>query len=232
MQPGQHVILMGPQGAGKGTQAERLAPALNLHHLSTGEVFRAAIKAQTELGSLAKGYLDRGELVPDDVTVGIVADRLRHLAGARGSGGPCGALFDGFPRTEAQAIGLDAALRTLDEEIAAVVAIDVPRELLIQRLSGRWTCPICGTIYHEAFNPPNVAGICDNDGAQLQQRSDDTLESILRRLELYEEQTQPLLTYYDGRGLLSRVNGNRPIDEVSEALLSLLAEPARRVESR
>ena len=221
---------MGPQGAGKGTQAERLAPALNLHHLSTGEVFRAAIKGQTELGSLAKGYLDRGDLVPDDVTVGIVADKLRELASAREQGGPGGALFDGFPRTDAQAIGLDAALRTLGEEIAAVVAIDVPRELLVERLSGRWTCPVCLTIYHEVFNPPEVAGVCNNDGAQLQQRSDDTLESILRRLELYEEQTQPLLDYYEGRGLLSRVDGNRPIDDVTEALLAEISEPARPVE--
>jgi adenylate kinase len=222
VQPGSHLILMGPQGAGKGTQAERLAPALDLYHLSTGEAFRAAIKAGTEVGKLAKGYLDRGELVPDEITVAVVAAKLGQLAESRPHGGLSGALFDGFPRTRAQAEGLDAALAELGERVGAVLEIEVPRALLIERLQGRWTCPVCGAVYHERFNPPRVPGRCDNDGAELIQRSDDTLEAITRRLELYDEQTRPLTDYYAERGLLARIDGNRPINEVTEDLLARL----------
>lgn len=218
MKSGQHVILMGAQGAGKGTQAERLAPALNLAHFSTGEAFRAAISAQSELGVLAKTYLDRGDLVPDDVTVGIVAAKLQQIADGALSGGPTGALFDGFPRTRAQAEALDAELGKRGESIAAVLEIAVPRADLVERLSGRRVCPTCGAVYHIAFHPPQRAGTCDKDGSALEQRKDDTPEAIERRLNLYEEMTQPLLAYYRERGLLHTVDGLGAIDQVTADL--------------
>ena len=207
MKSGQHLILMGAQGAGKGTQAERLAPALNLVHFSTGEAFRAAISGETKLGILAKGYLDRGDLVPDDVTIGIVAAKLAQIAEGTSPDRPTGALFDGFPRTRTQAEGLSQELARRGEEIAAVIEISVPREDLISRFSGRRVCPRCGTAYHIEFNPPKVAGTCDKDGAPLEQRKDDTPEAIERRLSLYEEMTEPLLAYYRDLGLLSTVDG-------------------------
>lgn len=214
-----HVILMGAQGAGKGTQAERIAPEFNLAHLSTGELFRAAVAAGTELGTLAKGYLDRGELVPDAVTVGIVDDRLGEIAAA---GERSGALFDGFPRTSAQAAGLDDALAVRGDSIAAVVEIDVPREMLVARLAGRRVCPACSATFHLEFNPPAVAGVCDRCGTKLIQRQDDTPEAISRRLDIYFEQTAPLLDYYQQRGLLTKVDGNLPIDDVSERIASAI----------
>jgi adenylate kinase len=223
VKPGQHVILMGAQGAGKGTQAGRLAPSLNLVHFSTGDAFRAAISAQTELGVLAKGYLDRGDLVPDDVTIGIVADKLQEITEGASGGGPGGALFDGFPRTRAQAEGLDNELAKRNESIAAVVEIDVPRADLIERLSGRRVCPECGTVYHVKFHPPKVAGICDNDGTVLEQRKDDAPEAIERRLNLYDEQTQPLLAYYRERGLLASVDGRKSADEVERDILGAIS---------
>ena len=222
MRAGQHIILMGAQGAGKGTQAERLAPALNLHHLSTGEAFRAAIGAETELGTLAKGYLDRGDLVPDELTVGIVASKLDEIASASTSDRVSGALFDGFPRTTSQAEGLDRELDRRGESILAVVEIDVPLVDLVERLSGRRVCPVCGAVYHLTFNPPKSAGHCDNDGAELIQRADDTPDAIQRRLELYFDMTAPLLHYYRQRGLLTTVNGVQSIDDVQRSILDVV----------
>jgi adenylate kinase len=215
-----HVILMGAQGAGKGTQAERIAPRYGLAHLSTGELFRAAVANGTELGMLAKGYLDRGELVPDDVTIGIVDNKLQEIA----TGQPelQGALFDGFPRTRAQAEGLDAALARRDERIGTVVEVSVPREKLVERLAGRRVCSNCGATYHMEFNPPSNDNICDRCGSPLIQRDDDTPAAINRRLETYYAQTEPLLAYYQERGLLSRVNGDRPIDEVTDGIASAI----------
>lgn len=226
MKPGQHVILMGPQGAGKGTQAERLAPALGLAHLSTGAIFRSTIKSGTEVGEVLRGYLDRGELVPDGVTLDVVAAALAALDAGIAVGGPTGALFDGFPRTTAQAEGLETTMASLGHGIAAVVTIDVPRDVLIERLSGRLTCPVCGTIYHVAFRAPLIPGICDNEGATLEQRADDTPEAIGRRLDLYAEQTKPLERYYDERGLLRRVDGEATIDDVTRALVSAITAMA------
>ena len=222
MSSGHHVILMGAQGAGKGTQAERLAPALNLYHLSTGEAFRSAISAQTELGVLAKGYLDRGDLVPDDVTLGIVADKLEEIASGAGPERKDGALFDGFPRTLSQAEGLTNQLKNRGEHIAAVIEIAVPRDDLIERLSGRRICPTCGTVYHVTFNPPKVAGICDKDGTPLIQREDDTPEAIARRLNLYFEMTAPVLAYYRNLGLLETVDGRKSIDEVQADIRAIV----------
>ena len=213
---------MGAQGAGKGTQAERLAPALNLYHLSTGEAFRSAISAQTELGVLAKGFLDRGDLVPDDVTLGIVADKLEEIASGVGPDRKDGALFDGFPRTLSQAEGLTDQLEQRGEHIAVVIEIAVPRDDLIERLSGRRICPTCGTVYHVTFNPPKVAGICDKDGTPLIQREDDTPDAIARRLNLYFELTAPVLAYYRNLGLLETVDGNKSIDEVQADIRAIV----------
>lgn len=219
-----HVILMGAQGAGKGTQAERIAPRFGLVHLSTGELFRAAVAAGTELGLLAKGYLDRGELVPDGVTIGIVDAKLLEIA--TGQPDKSGALFDGFPRTAAQAEGLDEVLAKRAEAITAVIEIHVPREKLVARLAGRRICPNCGATYHLEFNPPAVEGVCDRCGHALIQRPDDTPEAITRRLDIYFEQTAPLLDYYQQRGLLHRVDGDRPIDAVTEAIAATIQHAA------
>jgi adenylate kinase len=216
---------MGPQGAGKGTQADIIAPRLGLIKLSTGDLFRSAVAAGSELGRLAQGYLDRGELVPDDITLAIVEERLEQIAedpNARG------ALFDGFPRTRAQAEGLDALLAKRDERLAAVIEIDVPREKLIARLAGRRYCPACGATYHVEFNPPQQAGICDRCGGPLVQRPDDTPEAIRRRLDLYDEQTAPLLAFYQQRGLLIRVDGDRPIEEVTHDILAAISAATKR----
>ncbi len=216
-----HVILMGAQGAGKGTQAERIAPRFDLLHLSTGELFRAAVKNETELGVLAKGFLDRGELVPDEVTIGIVDAKLLEIAS--GAIAKCGALFDGFPRTPAQAEGLDLALASRDDSITVVIEIRVPREKLIVRLSGRRVCPSCGATFHLEFNAPKVEGICDRCGSALIQRPDDTPDAIARRLDIYFAQTEPLLNYYESRGLLKRIDGDTEIDRVTDAIVSAIA---------
>jgi len=222
-----HVILMGAQGAGKGTQAERLAPRFRLVHLSTGELFRAAVAGGTALGQLAKGYLDSGELVPDEVTIRIVDARLTDIVdGTHVADGVRGALFDGFPRTSTQAEGLDVALATRGERIAAVVEIDVPREQLARRLSGRLVCPVCGATYQIDFNPPVQEGVCDRCGSLLVQRADDTPEAIGRRLDIYFAQIEPLLAYYAERGLLTRVNGDQSIDKVTKALVSAIESAA------
>ena len=215
-----HVILMGPQGVGKGTQAGRIAGQVGLSHLSTGELFRAAIKAGTPLGVMAKKILDEGNLVPDDITLGIVETRLDEIAAERSAGGNVqGALFDGFPRTIPQAEGLDEMLAKRNESILAVIEITAPRDVLVRRLSGRRVCPHCGWTYHIEFDPPKVDSICDNCGHTIVQRDDDTPEAIERRLSLYDQQTAPLLKYYADRGLLKTVDGNRDMESVSEDLI-------------
>jgi adenylate kinase len=218
-----HVILMGPQGAGKGTQADIIGPRLGLSKLSTGELFRAAIAADSPLGQEIKGPYDRGELIPDDLTLGLVEERLEEIGE---NPDIRGALFDGFPRTRAQAEGLDAVLAKRGERIDAVVEISVPRDTLIERLAGRRVCPSCGATYHVDFNPPKVDGICDRCGSRLIQREDDTPEAIGRRLDLYDEKTAPLLAFYDERGLLKRVSGDQPIDQVTEDILAAIKRTA------
>jgi len=211
---------MGPQGVGKGTQAALVAERLGLSHLSTGELFRANISAQTPLGVMAKGILDAGNLVPDDVTLGMVEQRLNEIAAERESGSTVhGAMFDGFPRTLPQAEGLDAMLAKRGESIQSVVEITAPKDVLVKRLSGRRVCPNCGWTYHVEFKPPKVDSICDNCGHEVVQRADDTPEAIERRLSLYEEQTAPLLDYYRQRGLLKTVDGNRDPESVSNDLI-------------
>jgi adenylate kinase len=218
-----HVILMGPQGSGKGTQSERVRARLNLGSIATGELFRAAIKGGTALGQKVQSVYDRGELVPDDLTIALVEERLDLLAQERSRGVRIdGALYDGFPRTVAQADALNRALRTRSEDLAAVIAIDVPRETLIERLAGRRVCSNCGRVYNIFSDPPVVDGVCDVCGGQLTQRADDTPDAVAKRLDLYEQETAPLVDQYEEQGLVERVDGNRPIDDVTESIIAAI----------
>lgn len=212
-----HVMLMGAQGAGKGTQAARVAPRLSLIHLSTGELFREAMASGTELGRRIKETYDKGELIPDDLTLSLVDARLNEIAAMEGVEG---ALFDGFPRTRAQAVGLDEMLGARGEQLRVVIEIKVPLEVLINRLTGRRVCPHCGATYHVDFNPPKEQGICDRCGSALIQRADDQPEPIKRRLALYFDQTAPLLDYYRERGLLVEIDGNRSMDAVTADIIN------------
>ena len=219
-----HVILMGPQGSGKGTQSERVRSHLNLGSVATGELFRSAIKGGTTLGQRIKTIYDRGELIPDDLTIALVDERLDELAQERGPDGRLvqGAVYDGFPRTSAQAAALDQALATRGEQVDAVIAIDVPRDVLIERLSGRRVCTNCGRVYHASFDPPMTEGACDACGGELVQRADDTPEAVAKRLNLYEAETAPLLERYAGRGLLARVDGDRSIEDVTQSIVEVI----------
>ncbi len=211
-----YIVLLGPPGAGKGTQAQVISQEMNLAHISSGDLFRENLKNQTELGKLAQGYMNRGELVPDDVTIAMVRDRLTR------PDCKAGALLDGFPRTPAQATALADMLGTMNEKVDSVPYISVPAEVLIERLGGRWTCPACGRVYHEKYNPPKTAGVCDVDGTKLIQRDDDKAETVERRIRVYMEQTSPLIEYYRGKGLLCEVDGTKAIDEVSKEILSAI----------
>ncbi|MDP9364678.1 MAG: adenylate kinase [Chloroflexota bacterium] len=222
-----YVILMGPQGSGKGTQAGRLAPRLGLVPIATGDLFRSAIAAESTLGRQIKAIYDRGELVPDELTVGLVEEKLEEVARKRALGeGVRGALFDGFPRTQAQAEALDSLLERQGEAIAAVVKIDVPFDVLVERLAGRRVCRRCGAVYHVQFNPPSRDGVCDRCGGEVVQREDDTPAAVRKRLELYARETEPLIAYYRRRGLVADVDGDRPIDEVTDAVVAAVARLA------
>ncbi len=207
---------MGPPGAGKGTQAARIAEYCNVPHISTGDIFRAAIKAGTELGKKLKGYLDAGQLVPDAVTIEVIKERLKEPDCSGGF------LLDGFPRTIPQAEALDRLLADLGVRLSAVLNIAVSPEALLQRLTGRRICRKCGTPYHMVFNPPAVPGVCDRCGGELYQRSDDREETVKERLDVYTNQTAPLLEYYRRQGLLKEINGELGIDEVWKEIQSLL----------
>jgi adenylate kinase len=211
-----YVVLLGPPGAGKGTQAQIVAEDLKLAHVSSGDLFRENLKAQTELGKLAKQYMDRGELVPDDVTIAMVMDRLEREDAAKG------ALLDGFPRTPTQAEALSNKLAEKDAGVSVVPYISVPAEVLVARLSGRWTCRAAGHVYHEKFNPPQQPGVCDIDGSELYQRDDDKAETVQNRIRVYMEQTAPLIEYYKQKGLLVEVDGTQDIQEVSQELLAAI----------
>ncbi len=211
-----NIILMGLPGAGKGTQAERIVKEFNIPHISTGDMFRAAVKDETPLGLEAKSYMDKGLLVPDEVVIGIVRDRLAKDDCAKGF------LLDGFPRTVPQAEALTATLHELGREIDYVLNVDVPRDLLIGRLTGRWICPVCGSSYHTLFNPPKAEGVCDKDGGKLYQRDDDKTEVVAQRLDVNIAQTQPLIEYYSGHGVLRTIDGNQDIDGVFADIASLL----------
>lgn len=208
-----YVVLMGGPGAGKGTQARRLEKELGLPHISTGDLFREHLKNETELGSLAHKYIDRGDLVPDELTVDMVRDRLHQPDAAQG------ALFDGFPRTIPQADALEALLAEDNDDVNVVPYINVSPDVLLQRLAGRWTCPICGRVYHLIFHPPKTPGLCDVDGGKLFQREDDAEDTQSRRIEVYLEQTAPLVDYYCEKGLLVEIDGEQPIEDVYQDLL-------------
>jgi len=212
-----HLILMGLPGAGKGTQAEQIKEKYHIPHISTGDMFRLAIKEQTELGKQAKKYMDEGALVPDEVTNGIVEERLAMK--------DCdtGFLLDGFPRTIPQAEALDEITNKLSKKIDYVIHVDVPVEKLLERLTGRRVCPTCGATYHVVYNPPEQEGICNKDGAALIQREDDTEETVQKRLSVNIEQQKPLLDYYESKGVLITVNGDQDIDKVFADIVEKLS---------
>jgi adenylate kinase len=210
------IILIGAQGSGKGTQAEMLAQALGIPHISSGDLFRKEIEKNTAIGQNAKEYIDRGELVPDDLTLTLVLERLRQP--------DCGlgALMDGFPRNLTQAQALDDGLRALGKEISAVVYLQVPYEELLGRLSGRYICRANQHVYNINSRPPKVAGICDLDGSELYQRSDDVGEAVKRRLDIFFNQTIRLLDYYRNQGKVLEVDGNQGIEKVHQALVETI----------
>lgn len=210
-----YVILLGPPGAGKGTQAVQTAERTGLLHLSTGDMFRENLRNGTELGNLAKTFMDQGDLVPDDVTIRMLLERIGR------DDAKAGCLFDGFPRTVEQAKALDEALRDQGDEIAVTVLIDVSNEAITHRLGGRVSCASCGSVFHEAFNPPDAGSPCC-DNVNMVQRDDDKPEAIANRLQVYAEQTEPLVAYYTDSGKLSTVNGEQSPESVGADLLSAL----------
>ena len=211
-----YILLMGPPGAGKGTQAEKLIDAYKIPHISTGDMFRAAVSQGTELGKEAKKYMDAGGLVPDVVTIGIVREGLAKPECAKGF------ILDGFPRTQEQAVALDGILNELGIKLTGVVNIEVPDKDLVARVTGRRICKKCGATYHITFNPPKVEGICDKCGGDLYQRDDDKAETVKHRLAAYHSQTEPLISYYKKQGVYIEVDGTQPIDKVYNNVKSSL----------
>lgn len=201
---------MGPPGAGKGTQAEFLVKEYNIPHISTGDMFRKAIKEGTEMGLKAKSFMDQGQLVPDEVTVGIVRDRLNEEDCKKGF------LLDGFPRTIAQAEALESILKNLETSLDAALNIQVLRDALIERLTGRRVCKSCGASFHIVFNPSKKDNICEKCDGELYQREDDALETVGKRLDVYENQTAPLIDYYKKQNVLKNVDGNQSVENVLE----------------
>lgn len=211
-----NILFMGPPGAGKGTQAERIVNSYHIPHISTGDAFRAAMKQGTALGLEAKRYVDQGLLVPDEITNGIVRERLQEKDCETGF------LLDGFPRTISQAEALDGILAELGKQIDHVIDLHVDRSQLLARLTGRRICRSCGATYHVLFNPPAKEGVCDKCGGELYQRSDDTEEKVGTRLDEYINKTAPLLDYYQAKGKLRQLNGEQDIDAVTEEIHSIL----------
>ena len=210
------LILLGPPGAGKGTQAKMLTEKFSIPQISTGDILRAAVKAGTPMGRKAKEFMDAGGLVPDEVVVGIVRDRLQEADCGKGF------ILDGFPRTVAQADALQTSLEEMGKGLDRVISLAVDAEALVERLTGRRTCKQCGRGYHVTFDPPRQAGVCDACGGALFQRDDDREETIRKRLQVYEDQTAPLISYYRQAGVLMELDGMQPIPQVQEQMLSLL----------
>ena len=214
-----NIILIGAQGSGKGTQAEKLSLALGVRHVASGDLFRKALDERTELGIKAKAYLDRGDLVPDDITIAMILERIAQpdcIAGV---------LLDGFPRTIAQAQALDSSLSRIRQRIDQTAYLEVPREELLKRLSGRYICRAHQHVYNVATRPPKTSGICDFDGSELYQRSDDKGEAVQKRLNIFFNETIHLLDYYDGQQKLITINGHQEIDQVHMDLLNALSSP-------
>ena len=208
------LVILGPPGAGKGTQAEYIVERYNIPHISTGDIFRENIKNNTELGKEAKSYMDKGLLVPDDLVIALVEDRLNKADAKEGF------LLDGFPRTVAQAVSLDSILDKNNEKLTKVINISVDPEILIERAVGRRVCKTCGMTYHVKFNPPKEEGICDKDGTKLIQRDDDTEETVKTRISVYFDQTAPLIDYYRAQNLLVDIDGAKDIDKVFEDIVN------------
>lgn len=205
------LVLLGPPGAGKGTQAKKLVERFHLSHISTGDIFRENIKNQTELGKKVESYLSSGRLVPDELTIAMLWDRLDRE-------GEQGFLLDGFPRTLEQADALKAGLAERGRPLDAVLSIEVAEQVLVKRLAGRRTCPHCGASFHIIDQPPQKEGICDTCGTSLVQRPDDSEETVQNRIDVYREQTEPLVAYYEKEGILVHVDGDRPVDIVFHAI--------------
>lgn len=212
-----NLVLLGPPGSGKGTQGERLNADLRLPYYATGDILRAAVRDETELGRTAKEYMDRGDLVPDEVIVGVIAERIDSSEALDGF------ILDGFPRTTPQAEALDAKLTELGRAVTAVLLIDVSDDEVVRRLGGRRTCEANGHVFHVEFEPPKQDGVCDIDGSPLIVRDDDKPEVIRKRLETYHEKTEPLVSYYDSRSVLRRIEGESAPDQVAEQIRRTLA---------
>lgn len=210
------LVLLGPPGVGKGTQAQILSKEMQLAHVSSGDLFRENFKNNTELGKLAKSYMDKGELVPDDVTIRMIRERVKK------DDCKAGVILDGFPRTPAQADALTPMLAEFGGEVNAVPYITAADELLVDRLTGRWTCRAQGHIYNEKTNPPRMPGVCDLDGSELYQRDDDKAETVTNRIKVYFEQTMPLVEYYRAKGKLVEINGAQDVEQVTKDLLAAL----------
>ena len=215
--PELNLVLLGPPGSGKGTQGERLQEDFRLPYYATGDILRAAVRDSTELGTEAKGYMDRGDLVPDQVMVGLIAERVSREEAADGF------ILDGFPRTTAQAEALDSKMSELDRSITVAILIDVSDDDVIRRLGGRRTCVKEGHIFHVEFDPPKNEDVCDICGARLEIRDDDKPEVIRKRLDTYHDKTEPVVSYYEERGILRRVDGSREPDDVSDRIRAMLA---------
>lgn len=211
-----YVVILGAPGAGKGTQADILSQHMNLPHIASGDLFRQALEEQTEVGLLAKSYMDKGELVPDEITIRMILERIDRPDCASGC------LFDGFPRTLHQAEVLDKAFQEQGRSIDKAIYIEVPTEELVKRLSGRWLCRNCQTPYHAISSPPKVPGKCDKCGGELYQRADDKEETVKERLKVFFAQTVPILDYYEKQNKLVRVNGNLGIQGVAREIISVL----------
>ena len=212
-----YIVLLGPPGAGKGTQASILSEKFNLPHISSGDIFRENIRNNTEMGKLAQTFISKGELVPDDVTVAMIRDRFKKPDCARG------AILDGFPRTPPQADSLAEMLTEFGGKVDLVPFITAPTEVLIERLAGRWTCKESGHIFHNKFNPPRQSGVCDIDQSPLYQREDDKADTVKHRIEVYQQQTAPLINYYQQRGVLTEINGFASIEDVANQMNSLIS---------
>ena len=211
-----YIVLLGPPGVGKGTQAEIIAESTGLPHVSSGDLFRENIKNKTDLGKLAQSFMNKGDLVPDDVTISMIRERLSRPDCLNG------ALLDGFPRTVVQADSLAGLLTEFEGKVNFVPYITASETTLIERLSGRWTCKAQGHVFHDKYNPPKKPGVCDIDGSQLYQRDDDKAETVTRRIQVYFSQTAPLIAYYRALGLLSDIDGAQSIEKVTADLLAVL----------